>query len=63
MLKSIAKLVGYTKAPKATTVLLHPVKGTAALLAWKGVKNAEGKAKALVGAAVALPLLAYLVRR
>lgn len=63
MLKKIAKLVGYAKAPKTMTVLRHPVKGTAALLAYKGVKNADAKAKALVGAAVALPVVAYLWKR
>ena len=41
----------------------HPVKGTAALLAYKGVKNADAKAKFLVGAAVAIPVAAYLFKR
>lgn len=56
MFKRIATMVGYAKAPKATFVAKHPVKGTKALLAAKGVKGLfTTRAGALLGAAVAVP--------
>jgi hypothetical protein len=63
MVKRILTAVGLVKAPRATILLRHPLKGTAALLAWKGVKNADGKAKALVAGALALPMAAWLLKR
>lgn len=63
MFKKILTAVGYAKAPKATFVLKHPVKGTAAVLAYKGVKNADTKAKALLAGAVAIPLAALILKR
>ena len=39
MLKSVAKLVGYSKAPKASFLFMHPVRGTKALVAAKGIKG------------------------
>jgi hypothetical protein len=67
MMKGILTAVGLVKAPKATILLRHPLKGTAALLAWRGIKNADGKAKAIVAGAmagaVALPMAAWLLRR
>jgi len=54
MLRKIATLVGYSKAPKATFIIRHPVKGTRALLAAKGTKAV---AKSRVGAALGLAVL------
>ncbi|MBW3536003.1 MAG: hypothetical protein KY453_12455 [Gemmatimonadetes bacterium] len=57
MFKKIATAVGYTKAPKATFVMKHPVKGTKALLLAKGAKGlVTTRAGAVLSAAVALPL-------
>lgn len=57
MFKKIATMVGYAKAPKATFVAKHPVKGTKALLAAKGAKGLfTTRAGALIGTVVALPL-------
>jgi len=62
MLGRIAKIVGYTKAPKATYMLRHPVKGALALRASRqGVNRA---ALTGAGAAVlALPLGWWLMKR
>lgn len=57
MLKRIATMVGYAKAPRATFVAKHPVKGTKALLAAKGARGLfTTRAGALIGAAIALPV-------
>lgn len=57
MLKKIATMVGYAKAPKATYMVKHPVKGTSALLAAKGAKGLfTTRAGAVLGALIALPL-------
>jgi hypothetical protein len=62
MIGRIAKLVGYTKAPTATYMLRHPVKGVQALRA-----SRRGMSRAAVtgaGAAVlALPLGYWLFSR
>jgi hypothetical protein len=61
MLGRIAKFVGYTKAPKATYMLRHPVKGAIALRA-----SRRGLNRAAVGAgaaALALPLGWWLLKR
>ena len=50
MLANIAKVVGYSRAPKATFMLMHPVKGTKALVASKGIK---GLVTSRAGAALA----------
>jgi hypothetical protein len=39
MLKNVAKLLGYAKAPKASFMIMHPVKGTKALVAAKGIRG------------------------
>lgn len=63
MLKKIATALGYAKAPKATYVMKHPVKGTKALLLAKGAKGlVTTRAGAVLGAAVAVPL-GYLAAR
>ena len=57
MLKKIALMVGYAKAPKTTYVLRHPVKGTKALLAAKGAKAlVTTRAGAALSTLVAVPL-------
>lgn len=57
MIGKIANLVGYTKAPKATYVLKHPVKGTKALLAAKGAKSlVRGRTGLALGALAAIPV-------
>ena len=57
MLKTIATALGYAKAPKATYMMKHPVKGTKALLVAKGAKGLfTTRAGAVLGAAVAVPL-------
>ena len=57
MIARIAKFVGYTRAPKATFMALHPVKGTAALVAAKGIKGlVTTRSGAVLGAMVAAPV-------
>ncbi len=57
MLAKIATLIGYKKAPKATFVLRHPVKGTKAFLAARGVKGLfTGRTGLALGAVAAIPL-------
>jgi len=66
MFARIAAFFGYVKAPKATFMLRHPVKGTKALIASKGVKGlATTRAGATLAGLVAIPVgvLAYARRR
>jgi len=64
MLSRIAKLVGYAKAPKATFMVRHPVKGTKALLAAKGAKGLfTTRAGATLAGMVAIPLGVVALRR
>jgi hypothetical protein len=65
MIARIAKFVGYTKAPKPTFMALHPVKGTTALVAAKGIKGlVTTRSGAVLGAMVAAPVgLWALMRR
>lgn len=57
MLGRLATVVGYTKAPRTTFMMKHPVKGTKALVAAKGLKGlVTTKAGAALGAMVAVPL-------
>jgi hypothetical protein len=62
MLARIGKLVGYTKAPRATYMLRHPVKG---VRMWRASRRPVNRVAATgAGAAVlALPLGAWLLRR
>ncbi len=50
MIGRIATLIGYRKAPKATFMVKHPVKGAKAYVAYKGLTNPTtlGIAAALV---------------
>lgn len=66
MLARIGALFGYAKAPKATFMLLHPVKGTKALIASRGVRGiATTRAGATLAGMVAVPVgvAAYVRRR
>lgn len=64
MLRKLATMVGYAKAPKATFVMRHPIQGTKALIAAKGAKKlARTRAGVALGALVALPVAALAVRR
>lgn len=57
MVRKIATALGYAKAPSATFVLKHPMKGTKALLAAKGAKGlVTTRAGAALGALVGVPL-------
>jgi hypothetical protein len=57
MIGKIATMVGYKKAPKATFMLKHPVKGTKALLAARGVKGlVTGRTGMVLGAVAAVPV-------
>lgn len=63
MIGRIAKVIGYAKAPKATFMLRHPVKGTKTLLAVKGAKGlVTTRAGAALGAMVAVPLTLAAMR-
>jgi hypothetical protein len=66
LLNRIGKIVGYVKAPKATYMARHPVKGTKALVTAKGAKGLiTTRAGAVLGGLVALPvgLLMFMKRR
>jgi hypothetical protein len=57
MIGKLATIVGYKKAPKATFVLRHPVKGTKAFLAARGFKGlVTGRTGMVLGAAAAVPV-------
>ena len=64
MLRSIAKFLGYAKAPKATFILRHPISGTKALLAAKGAKGLfTTRAGATLAGMVAIPVGVMALRR
>lgn len=57
MIGTIAKWLGYTKAPKATYVMRHPVKGAKMMAAARGGKWAlKGRTGIALGALLAIPL-------
>ena len=57
MLRKIATLVGYSKAPRATFLIRHPVKGAKALVAAKGMKAvAKSRMGAALGVLVLVPV-------
>jgi hypothetical protein len=62
MIATLGKIVGYTKAPRATYVALHPVRG---FRAWRASRRGINPVKAVgVGAAVlALPAGLWALRR
>jgi hypothetical protein len=62
MIARIGKLVGYTKAPRATYVVRHPIKGVRRMRAAR--RSVNRLAVAGAGAAVlAVPIGAFLLRR
>lgn len=64
MIGKLANLMAYKKAPKATYVLKHPVKGTKALVAAKGLKGlVTGKTGAVLGTIAAVPVGLWASRR
>lgn len=64
MPSTIASLVGYAKAPKATYMARHPVKGAKALVAAKGIRGlVTTRAGAVLSGMVALPLGLVALRR
>ncbi len=57
MIRKIATLWAYKKAPKATYIARHPVRGTKLWLAAKGAGSlVTGKVGLVLGALAALPL-------
>lgn len=64
MIGKIMNLMAYKKAPKATYVLKHPVKGSKAFFAAKGAKGlVTGRTGAVLGALAAIPLGIWAKRR
>jgi hypothetical protein len=68
MMKKLTSLVGYMKAPKATYLIKHPIKGPKNLLALRGAKamlntkRAAMTAAGVVAGAAAIPM-AILARK
>ena len=63
MMRKIAAALGHAKAPRASYVMKHPVKGTKALIAsYRGRSLLRGRTGLAIGAAVALPLAYMAVR-
>jgi hypothetical protein len=62
MLARITKLIGYTKAPRATYIMRHPIKG---VQAWRAARRPVNRAAITgAGAAVlALPMGLWFLRR
>ncbi len=57
MITKLGKMVGYTRAPKATYMARHPVRGTRQLLAAKGAKGlVTTRPGAVLAAMVAAPV-------
>ena len=57
MIGKLTNLIAYKKAPKATFVAKHPVKGTKALLAAKGAKGLfTGRTGLVLGTLAAIPV-------
>lgn len=64
MIGKLANLMAYKRAPKATYVAKHPVKGTKAFLAAKGAKGlVTGKTGAVLGTLAAIPVGIWAKRR
>lgn len=64
-LKTLAMTAAVVKAPKATYLLRHPLKGTRNLLMLRGARSLLGtrKAAATAAAAIAVPVTAWLIGR
>lgn len=64
MIGKLANLMAYKRAPKATYMLKHPVKGTKMLVAAKGLKGlVTGRTGAMLGTLAAIPVGIWAVRR
>lgn len=68
MLDKVLTAVGYAKAPKATLLIRHPLKGGAAILAYRAARKAapQRRLRAVVAgaaAAAAVPLVVGMLRR
>jgi hypothetical protein len=64
MIGKLANIMAYKKAPKATYVLKHPVKGTRMFVAAKGLKGlVTGKTGAVLGTLAAVPVGVWATRR
>lgn len=64
MIGKIASLIAYKKAPKATFVAKHPVKGTKMFLAAKGVKGlVTGRTGLVLGTLAAIPVSMWAASR
>ncbi len=61
MLRKIGTLIGYTKAPKATFMLKHPVKGAVAYTAYHNLSRTQ--TAGLAAAALAVPVGAWFLLR
>lgn len=64
-MKMLATTVAVVKAPRATYLLRHPLKGTRNLLMLRGARSLLGTRTAAVtaAAAVAVPVTAWLLGR
>ena len=57
MIGKLTNMLAYKKAPKATYIAKHPVKGTKALLAAKGSKSLlTGRTGLVLGTLAAIPV-------
>lgn len=68
MLRKMATVIGYAKAPRATYVLRNPRKGLAAWAAYRGAKTHTGRrvVSGVLGVAalgVAVPVAMHLMNR
>ncbi len=64
MISRVATMYGYWKAPKATFMLKHPVKGTKAYLATRKLKGMWRSQRNLtLAAAAAVPVGVWAVSR
>lgn len=68
MLTKVLTAVGYVKAPKATLFVRHPLRGGAALLAYRAAKKSAPQRRmravvAAAAAAAAVPMAVGMLRR
>jgi hypothetical protein len=56
MIGRIGTLIGYSKAPKATFMLKHPIKGTKAYIAARRARRLSGRTGLVLGAIAAVPV-------
>jgi hypothetical protein len=65
MIKALATAAAVVKAPRATYLLRHPLKGTRNLLMLRGARSLLGTRKAALtaAAAVAVPVTTWLLVR